>query len=294
MMKNKKKLILPALILVVVVVLIFALCATRDPEVPVVPGNTTGSPSQDKPDGTQPQTDPQIRDPELPGNTGETRPTQSQTPDQETTAPDRDPYDPGQTIPREELPVTPEDPVILDDGLLIERVDSYSGMYVEDGSGEIVSDIMMIILRNGSEEDLQLARIELTVVEEVYSFECTNLPAGEAVVLLEKDRKTAVEARPDQAQITMRAFFDSPMERSSGLLQIEGRKGMLTVTNVSQQDIDEDIYVYYKFYEAGYFYGGITFRVAVRGGLNAGESEQLIAGHYNPDSCRIVQVTHGS
>lgn len=189
--------------------------------------------------------------------------------------------------------ISPEDPVVLEDNLQIEMVGSYSGMYVEDGSGEILSDIMMIVLRNGSEQDLQLARIQLVIGDETYQFQCTNLRSGAAVVLLEQDRKAAVNANPDQAEITLSVFFDSPMERCEDAIRIDGQKGSLTVTNISGQDITDDIYVYYKFYASDYFYGGITFRVAVRGGLEAGASSQLVAAHYAPDGCEIVQVTYG-
>ena len=56
-------------------------------------------------------------------------------------------------------------------------------------------------------------------------------------------------------------------------------------------DISGDIYIYYKFAATDIFYGGITFRVRVEGGLKAGELRQIPAGHFKPGECRIVQVS---
>lgn len=272
-----KKYWLPGLILLTVLILVIAMTAGNGGR-----GGTAG----DHDGLTRPQSEAM---PTVGGETAPQDPTGHTVPDKDDPMPTDAPDAPTGTEP----PVTPEEPVVLEDGLLIEQVGVYSGMYVEDGSGEICPDVMMVVLRNGSGKDLQLARIELTVGEETYHFQCTNLPAGGAAVLLDQDRKTSVSARPDQAEITMSAFFDSSMELCADKLEIRGQQGNLTVTNVSGADISGDIYVYYKFHAADYFYGGITFRVAVRGGLKAGESSQLIAGHYTPDGCKIVQVTYG-
>lgn len=238
---------------------------------------------------------------QLPASTGDHAETVPQDPVQ-TTGPDptagTDGTQPsGDTKPQPtdgtEPPVSPEAPVVLAEELVIEQVGTYSGMYVEDGSGEICPDIMMVVLRNGSEQDLQLARIEMTIGDERYHFQCTNLPAGEAAVLLDQDRKPSAAARPDQAEITLFSFFEEPMELRGDALEIRGQQGNLTVTNISGADIPGDICIYYKFHAADHYYGGITFRVTLRGGLKAGESGQLIAGHYSPDGCKIVQVTYG-
>ena len=88
----------------------------------------------------------------------------------------------------EQLPEpVPEQTVQLKE-LTILNIGNYTGVYMEDGSDEVLSGVMMIVLENNSEKDLQLARIYITYSDETAEFEVTNLPAGEKAVLLEKNR----------------------------------------------------------------------------------------------------------
>lgn len=109
----------------------------------------------------------------------------------------RDAWPFGQNDPDSgKLNATFSDAIIVDDklkdifsmecGLEITDMAAYAGIYMEDGSNEIVSNIMMVVLKNTTEKDLQLARIELTFSDFSAKFEVTNLPAGASVVLLEK------------------------------------------------------------------------------------------------------------
>ena len=178
----------------------------------------------------------------------------------------------------------------LTDGLRILSVSKYTGMYMEDGTNEIVSDVMMIVLENGSEKDLQLARISLEYADMTAEFEVTILPAGEKAVLLEKNRQPMRPEEPLSVQTRNVLFFPEKMQLREDLLQITGSNGSLKVTNISGGDIAGDIYIYYKNSASDLLYGGITYRTSVKGGLVAGESASIIAGHYAPESCRILQV----
>ena len=51
------------------------------------------------------------------------------------------------------------------------------------------------------------------------------------------------------------------------------------------------IYVYYKYKADDLYFGGITFRVRVEDGLAPGEICQVPSGHFDPDSCEVVNVT---
>lgn len=197
------------------------------------------------------------------------------------------------TEPRqEEQSSDPEQRTInLGYGLEITDAGSYSGAYVEDGSCEIVSDVMMVVVRNTGELDIQLADITALCSGAEYTFRLTNLAAGERAVLLELSRKGAGDAVLESAVLSNVAAFETPMELHEQTIQISGLNGMLNVKNISGSDISGDIYVYYKFAAQDIFYGGITFRVRVEGGLKADEIRQIPAGHYDPDGCRIIQVT---
>ena len=197
---------------------------------------------------------------------------------------------PGQTAE----PEATEPPVMeLSDGLVIHYISSYAGIYMEDGTNEPVADVMMIILENTSEQDLQLARISIEYEGFTAEFEVTNLPTGEKVVALEKSRHGAVNEKYLSIQTKNVLFFPEPMGLEEERIEIKGRNGTLEVTNISGEAIPGDIYIYYTNSAAELRYGGITYRVPVRGGLKAGESTTVIAGHYTPDNSRLVLVDCG-
>ena len=212
----------------------------------------------------------------MPETTADTTPVQQP----ETTAPAQT-----QTVPAETVDVYD-----LCDELQINRIDSYVGIYMEDGTDDVVSGILMISVTNESDRDLQLARINLAYPDAVAQFEVTNLPAGATVTLLEKNRMEMPDQAPVSSSVENLLFFPEPMDLQQERIQLGGSTGMLTVSNISGEDIDGDIYVYYKNTSGDQFYGGITFRAKVSGGLKAGETATLMANHYAPDSCTVVLV----
>lgn len=185
-------------------------------------------------------------------------------------------------------------PINLGYGLEIVDAGRYTGLYMEDGSNEILSDMMMVVVRNSGESDFQLAEITANCGAEEYHFTLTNLAVGGQAVLLDQNRKPAVDEPVTSAIMDTPVLFQEPMSLQEDVIQVSGLKGMLNVKNISASDIANDIYVYYKYAGQDIFYGGITFRVCVEGGLKSGEIRQIPAGHYSPDGCAIVQVTtHG-
>ena len=55
--------------------------------------------------------------------------------------------------------------------------------------------------------------------------------------------------------------------------------GVINVTNVSDTDIEGEIVVYYKNAASDLYYGGITYRSRVAGGIKAGETRQVAGAH---------------
>jgi hypothetical protein len=193
----------------------------------------------------------------------------------------------------EEIISKEQEPIVLSDELTIQFFSDYTGMYMEDGTNEIVSGVMMILLENTSDKDLQLARIELVYPEFTAFFEITNLPAGEKLVALEKNRHSAVTESPQSTELKNVVFFEKPMSTREESLRISGSNGILEVENISGEDITRDIYVYYKNSATDLLYGGITYRVVIRGGLAADQTTQVFSGHYSPETSRIVSVVYG-
>lgn len=184
-------------------------------------------------------------------------------------------------------------PVELSDGLVIHHLGGYAGIYMEDGTDEVVSDVMMLVLENTSDKDLQLARIQIEYPDFTAEFEVTNLPAGAKIVALEKNRHPEVQEQYVSVQAKNVVFYAAPMTLQEERIMITGANGTLTVENVSGEDITGDIYIYYKNSATDLFYGGITYRVCVSGGLASGEKNTVIAGHYTVDGSRLLLVECG-
>ncbi len=184
-------------------------------------------------------------------------------------------------------------PKELSQGLVIHHISGYAGIYMEDGTDEVVSDVMMLVLENTADKDLQLARIRIEYSDFTAEFEVTNIPAGEKVVALEKNRHPKTAEACLSAEAYNVVFYPEAMSLREDRIQITGTAGSLEVTNISGTDIQGDIYVYYKNSATDLLYGGITYRVRVQGGLAAGETQQVIAGHYTAENSRLLLVEYG-
>ena len=202
-------------------------------------------------------------------------------------------------LPETTVPAETDEPVRVEEsipamdlghGVYVEQVKNYTGTYMEDGSDEIVSNVMMILVTNTGDSDVQLMNIELNYPGETCYFKLTNLPAGASAVLLEQNRAPMPEGNPVSAVAVNTALFQTAMNADFSVYEISGASGALNVKNISGQDISGNIYVYYKYKTQDLFYGGITFRVEIKDGLKSGEIRQIMTSHYNPDTCEIVMI----
>lgn len=174
----------------------------------------------------------------------------------------------------------------------ITRLLPYTGAFMEDRTDEVVTDILAIQVTNTGEKYLQTMDITLTSGETQAQFSLSTLFPGETVVVLEKNRM-AYSTAPEfeQAQTSTVALFDEYPGMCEGKLEIQCLDGIINVTNISNEDITGDILIYYKNYVSGIYYGGITYRVRISGGIKAGQIYQGTAAHFNPDNSTIVFVT---
>lgn len=180
--------------------------------------------------------------------------------------------------------------ISLGDGLYIRNMYKYTGIFMEDGTDDAVTNVMMIVLENTSEKDLQLADVEIEYAGYTAKFRATNVPSGEKAVLLQQSRRAPTEENPVSCSASNVIFFDEPMRSSDERLEITGGDGFVNVKNVSETDIEGEIYIYYKYSSADMFYGGITFRTKLDG-LKAGETNSAVAGHYTTKGCTVVMIT---
>lgn len=184
--------------------------------------------------------------------------------------------------------------VELGHDLQITDMAQYAGVYMEDGSNEIVTGLLLIVVKNTGKKDIQYAEIEIPVGDTTAYFTLTTLPAGESVVLLEKNRMPYTDDADMEAAVVKKvAPFQEPMSCQEDKLKIQVMDGVLNVTNISGQDITGDVVIYYKNSASDMLYGGITYRVSIQGGLKKGELKQVPAGHFTTNGSRIMFVTCG-
>ena len=197
------------------------------------------------------------------------------------------PLDPSE--PTNGVILTPTQEVSLGSDLLLTDMGSYTGIYMEDGVDDFVENIFMVVLKNNNAQDLQLARLELVNESSTAVFEATNIPAGQSVVLLEKNRMTYEVQKNTSFNITNLAFFSEPMGLKEDRIKITEGGGTLTVKNLTDTVMNE-ILIYYKNSASDIYYGGITYRTRLTDGLNPGESKTLVAAHFYPGASTVVDV----
>ena len=261
-----------------------------DHQSPEDPSGET-QPTESQPTETQPiETQPTESQPTESQPT-ESQPTESQPTESQPTETQPIESQPTEPQPTEDIsPMGPYDGLIfLGNDLIVTDVGAYTGSFIEDGSNDPVTNVLMLVVRNDNERDLQLARIKMEFSSYTAEFEVTNLPAGESVVLLEKNRRTYEEVKANDISAHTVAFFPEKMSLHSDVVKISGDKGTLQVENLSDKTLGE-MYIYYKHSASDILYGGITYRTRIDAGLEPGAIANVLTGHYDPDSCKLLAV----
>ena len=182
--------------------------------------------------------------------------------------------------------------MLLGEGIELQALSGYQGPYVEDGTDDIVSDVLAITVRNDGDKTVQYAHIILTQGETAYEFDVTTLPVGASAQLLELSRQPMPDNTDGMtAQVTACAVFDTEPTMCEDVFQIETQDTAITITNNSGSDITGQIYVYYKIAYGDLYMGGITYRVGTAG-LKAGESTTCYAGHFSTDYSKLMFATY--
>lgn len=198
-------------------------------------------------------------------------------------------------LPEEIAPELPQEdaPLALGWGLKLIGISSYSGMFVEDGSDDSVSDVMGITLRNDGEDSIQLATVTLTSTEgKACSFTLTTLLPGQTMFVLESARASFDPAFTiASASVDNVAVFNEVLSMHEEVLEITAADQSLTVKNVSGADFPGGR-IFYKTCREGVYFGGITYMATVPE-LPVDAEVTLYAGHYLNDLSQLVFVTYG-
>ena len=185
---------------------------------------------------------------------------------------------------------TSEPLMVLQRGLQILEIGSYSGAFVEDGTRDEVSDVLMIVVENASDEWIQYAEITLVGEGVEANFTLSTLYPGDRVVLLEQNRMPSSDEFTSAYAESVAVFAETPSAQSDKV-QIQLLDGGLNIINVSGEDIDGEIVIYFKNYVDGAYLGGITYLGRIEGGLKTGEIRQVMSTNVTATETVVVFVT---
>ena len=233
----------------------------------------------------------------LPG--GETVPSQGNTqtqPDaleESVTLPEDKPA--SVIIPTEKDPETGENLGITypcevpEYGLVIEKLEPYSGMFVEDGTNAQAENVAMMLVTNNGDFPVEYTQICVDHGDEKLYFDISALPVGEKLVVQEKTGKAIPEEAASSA--TAMVVQRANMEMSESKVEVtDNGDNTLTIKNLTKDTIPT-VRVFYKYYmeEEGIFVGGIAFTVRITR-LAAGSSVTVQPAHYTSQTSRVVMV----
>lgn len=173
--------------------------------------------------------------------------------------------------------------------LVIEQINSYSGLFFEDGSDKEVSNIAAMVLTNAGNECAEY--IEITVERDgaQLQFVASALEAGGTMVVLEAGETQFSNGTYSNCVAEVATLAEYTMSENQVRVE-ETAEGNLLVTNLTESDIP-CVRIFYKFYmhDTKVYVGGITYTAKVTN-LGAGGSCTITPSHYLQGYSKIVMI----
>ena len=275
-----------------------------EPEQTEEANDVTESADQTEPEGTITSTEPTETEPEgtkateptEPEGTKATEPTEPEgTKATEPTEPEgTKPTDPAPTEPAPTEPAPTKPPVdqkptdqISGGEIVCKDYALFSGRFVEDGRDELVQNVAAILVKNESDQFLDLATISYDIDGKSAAFLVTGLPAGKSAWVMEITRMQASHSSVFTYKDCITSF-KSDVVLETDMFSVTADGNMLTATNTSGKTLN-NVCVYYRaIHDDGNYFGGITY-LADFGTLAPGESLEVLAGHYAQGAAEIIR-----
>ena len=173
-------------------------------------------------------------------------------------------------------------------GLIVEKLQSYSGPYWEDGSGEHVENIAGLMVFNPTDRLVEFAAFAAEQEGETLYFFVYALPPQSRCLALEYTKKTEnAEIITSCRQLCVR--WDR-QELSREQIDYLGLGTSMTIINRDGRQLD-CVTVRYKQYEkdGDYYLGGAVQTVRLFS-LHPEERRTVWPGHYDAAHARIVEI----
>ena len=178
---------------------------------------------------------------------------------------------------------------LSDSNLIIEKVGSYTGNYLEDGSDEPIEKVAAIIISNTSDKMLQVGDITFKVNDkENATFRVTNLLPHTSALVLESNKRKYSDKDDYSYGTVVNAYLDDP-DLLEDKFEVIKENGNLKLKNKTDK-IYKKVYVYYKYIQSGgAFMGGITYRVPFEN-IEGKKTVTSVANHFSANTSVIVDV----
>ena len=173
--------------------------------------------------------------------------------------------------------------------IIIEGIGQYTGPFVEDGNDEPEANVLAIVVRNGSDADVEYAEVHFSTGDGSEAvFHISTLPAGSGAVVLEQNKReyNAEETLAFADKLYAQAEEMSLMEDD---VRVTAEDGALTLENLTDQSLGT-VYVRYKNkLNDNYYLGGITYSCKFEN-VGAGDEITEQTKHFTVDGSTVLMV----
>ena len=174
-------------------------------------------------------------------------------------------------------------------GITVQNISSYSGIYVEDGSDQEISNVSAMQMYNSGSSAVEYVSVSVKCNGEQLEFEASDIPAGASVMVQEKNKK-AYQSGTYTECVGTAAKVDGFGMSEDKVQVTPNDDNAFTVTNLTEETIP-CVRIFYKLYmeDKGIYVGGITYNVKVTE-LKAGTSQTVSPSHYAQGYSRLMMV----
>ena len=177
---------------------------------------------------------------------------------------------------------------VNDADIKIQHINSYSGIFIEDGSDVEVDNVAAIQVKNTSKKALEFAQIQIYNGDKKLVFDVSSLPANSSAIIMEKNKAPLDKSKSITYGGTTGGYTNK-LEKDATIKYQKVDNNGIKVTNKSNKNIP-CVRIFYKYKSSeGYYVGGITYTAKVED-LKAGASQTIYPSHFASDGGEIMMV----
>ena len=177
---------------------------------------------------------------------------------------------------------------VNDADIKIQHINSYSGIFIEDGSDVEVDNVAAIQVKNTSKKALEFAQIQIYNGDKKLVFDVSSLPANSSAIIMEKNKAPLDKSKSITYGGTTGGYTNK-LEKDATIKYQKVDNNGIKVTNKSNKNIP-CVRIFYKYKSSeGYYIGGITYTAKINN-LKAKESQTIYPSHFDSDGGEIMMI----